>query len=213
MLVNNLHYVYFEYNSEFTVTKLFWDLTKFRVFFNFSGTLPYRYVNHKCFIFASYNFIKFMYYLCSFINLFNFPSCSTILQFFVFMSCTFDDRFEKLFLCLFFWLSCVNICFWDVLRDLKLKTNLWLKSYFWSYLLLSGDMFIYKTSIIQLYCLHYFLSREFRVKYFDERVVNFYFMFLQVSFVKWGKFCRLLFTLRKALIYIAITSNYFPGEE
>ena len=35
MLVNTLHYVYFEYNSGFTKTTLFYQLNKFRVFYKF----------------------------------------------------------------------------------------------------------------------------------------------------------------------------------
>ena len=125
---------------------------------HFSKTLPCWCANHIIFIFSSYNLVKFKYYLCSCVTLFNF--LGFILQLFGFMQSTSADRFKKLLFYLFFWFSRVNVCFLDDLQVLKLKINLWFKSYLWCYLLLCADIFSYKTSN----CLHYFLSHDFELK-------------------------------------------------
>ena len=92
---------------------------------------------------------------------------------------------------LFFLLIFLHECFFlECSPNFETKDNLWLKSYLWNYLLLSGDIFSYKTSIIQLFCPHFFLSHDFRVilnkKWnIEEKVVNLCFVLLKVSFVKW----------------------------
>ena len=93
------------------------------------------------------------------------------------------------------------------------KLPLKLKSYLSRYPLLNGDTFSYKAFKIKLYYLHHFLAYDI---YFinleqrtEERVVNFWFMLLQVIFAKWVKLCRLLFIYRKTLIYKARGNIYF----
>ena len=79
-----ISFIYFENSSGFTVTKLFYHLNKFRFFFKFFRNIVLVVCQlYNAFIFAFYNLLKFTYYFCSFVTLFNF--LGLILQVFVFM--------------------------------------------------------------------------------------------------------------------------------
>ena len=126
MFINKRYYACLEYDSRFTVTKLSYHLIEFSVFFKFFKSFTLLVCQpHNILIFIFYNLPKSANYFCSFVSLFNF--LSFILQIFVFMQFSIDDRFEKLFPYLFFQFSRVNVCFWNVLQILKLNNKFMVK--------------------------------------------------------------------------------------